>query len=74
MIAPVTATMKPAPALRVISLIVILKPVGLPSFVWSSVREYCVFAIQIGSLPYPSFSRLAISLLAAAEKSTPSAP
>ena len=73
-IVPVKATIKPAPADTVRSLIVILKPVGLPSFVWSSVSEYWFFAIQIGMLPNPSFSKSATILLAAGVNSTPSAP
>ena len=51
MISPVSATMNPAPAEIFRFRTVTSKPVGAPSFVWSSVRDYCVFATQIGQFP-----------------------
>ena len=43
--------MKPAPAEIFRLRTVTSKSVGAPSFVWSSVRLYCVLATQIGQLP-----------------------
>ena len=56
MISPVSATMKPAPAEILRFLTVTSKSVGAPSFVWSSVKLYCVLATQIGQLPNPRAS------------------
>ena len=52
-ILPVIATMKPAPAFRIISLTVILNGSSHCRFFGSSENEYCVFAIQIGKFPKP---------------------
>ena len=51
MIAPVTTTMKPAPADSLTSLTGTLNPVGAPLSVGFVEKLYCVFAIQIGNLP-----------------------
>jgi hypothetical protein len=50
-----------------------LKPVGAPSSAGLSENEYWVFAMQMGILSSPSFSRLAICFFASAVNSTPSA-
>ena len=54
MISPVSASINPAPAEILRFLTVTSKSVGAPSFVWSSVKLYCVLATQIGQLPNPS--------------------
>ena len=51
MMSPVRATMKPAPAEILRLRTVTVKPVGAPSLVGSSVKEYWVLATQMGSLP-----------------------
>ena len=61
---PVIGTKNPAPAENLISLTVILNPVGFPRSLESSEREYCVFAIHIGSLSNPSFLHSLISFSA----------
>ena len=71
---PVSATMKPAPALMRSSLTVMRKPVGRPIFVASSDSEYCVLAMQTGILSKPSPSISLSCFLAAGVKSTPSPP
>ena len=43
-----------------LSITVTSKSFGAPSFVISSEKEYCVFAIQTGSLPYPNSSSFLI--------------
>ena len=64
MISPVRATTKPAPAESFTSLTVMVKFSGLPSFVGSSERLYCVFATQIGVSVKPRRSISAIALFA----------
>ena len=73
-IEPVMATINPAPADTYISLTVISKSLGLPSFVASSESEYCVFAIHIGSSEYPCLLRLFISFSTFNVYLTPLAP
>ena len=51
MISPQIATMKPAPAERRTSRTGMVNPVGAPRALGSVVNEYCVFAMQTGSLP-----------------------
>ena len=51
MIEPVRATTKPAPALTFTSRTVTVEPSGAPRTVWSSVKDYWVLSMQIGSLP-----------------------
>ena len=70
MIAPVRATMKPAPAEILRLRTVTSKSVGAPSFVWSSVKLYCVFATQIGQLPNPRPSNSFACFLASAVRTT----
>ena len=43
---------------------VTVKPVGAPSFVASSEKEYWVFATQTGSLSYPLATRVSICFFA----------
>jgi len=73
-IAPHNATINPAPAETVIPRTLMVKPSGLPSSLALSLSEYCVFAMQIGSLSKPSRSKLAISAAASALNVTPAAP
>ena len=73
--APRETTMKPAPADTYISLTCTLKPLGAPSLVASSEREYCVFDMQTGSLPRSgSASYCAIRRSAFSEYSAPAPP
>ena len=65
--APVRATTKPAPALTYTSRTVSSKPSGRPSFVWSSDKEYWVFAMQTGSSEKPMSVILAMAFFAAGE-------
>ena len=51
MMSPVRTTTKPAPALTLTCLTVTVKSSGAPSFVGSSEKLYCVFAMQTGSFP-----------------------
>ena len=51
MMSPVSATMKPAPADTRRLRTVMRKPSGAPSLDWSSVKEYWVFAMQMGRSP-----------------------
>ena len=67
MMSPAFATTNPAPADPYTSLIVMRNPVGLPSRVWSSVSEYCVFAMQTGVSPSPIDVRYSIARSAAGE-------
>ena len=60
-ILPVIGTKNPAPAENLISLTVILKPLGLPKYFGLSESEYWVFAIQIGNLSKPNSSQSFIS-------------
>ena len=53
MISPVRATMKPAPAETFRLRTVTSKPLGAPSRVWSSEKEYWVLAMQMGRSPKP---------------------
>ncbi len=48
---PEIATINPAPAESDASMTRKVHPVGAPKILGSSVKEYCVFAMQIGSLP-----------------------
>ena len=45
---PAIGTMKPAPADNDTSLMRRVQPVGAPVFLGSSLKEYCVFAMQMG--------------------------
>ena len=74
MMAPASATTKPAPAETLTSRILILKPVGRPSLLASSDSEYWVLAMQTGSPAAPRDSISFIAFLAPAVYSTPSAP
>ena len=56
MISPQITTTKPAPALSRTSRTGTECPVGAPRRVGSVEKEYCVFAMQIGSFPYPCSS------------------
>ena len=56
-IAPVTTTIKPAPAESLTSLTGTVNPVGAPLSSGLVEKLYCVLAIQIGSLPYPLSSK-----------------
>src|SRR5215470_12087788 len=47
---PAMATMNPAPAERDASLMLSVHPVGAPSSLGLSENEYCVLAMQTGSL------------------------
>ena len=60
MISPSRPTTNPAPAETLTFLTVTVKFYGAPSFDASSEKEYCVFAMQTGQCPNPSFSRLSI--------------
>ena len=51
---PVSATMKPAPAETLTSRTVTVKSSGAPSFVLSSEKLYCVFAMHTGMCAMPS--------------------
>ena len=73
MMSPVSATMKPAPAETLRLRTVMRKSRGAPSLVWSSVKEYWVFATQMGRPPKPCSSSCFSCLAAALVKSTPSA-
>ena len=53
MISPVSATTKPAPAETFRFRTVTVNPSGAPSRAGSSEKEYCVFAVQTGSLSNP---------------------
>ena len=53
MMSPVSATMKPAPAETFRLRTVMRKPSGAPSRLGSSVKEYWVFATQMGRSPKP---------------------
>lgn len=55
-ISPVSTTINPAPADTLASLTVIENPVGRPSFVGSSDREYWVLATQIGRPAKPKLN------------------
>lgn len=52
-ISPANGTTNPAPADSKMSLMTSLKPVGAPLMAASPVKEFDVFAMQIGSLSYP---------------------
>ena len=73
MMSPVSATRKPAPAETFRFRTVMVKPLGAPSLAASSEKEYCVFAMQMGSLSKPRASSSFICFLAPAVSSTPSA-
>ena len=60
MISPVLTTTNPAPADGVTSRTVIRKPFGRPSFSGSSLNEYWVFAMQIGTSRSPTDSSWSI--------------
>ncbi len=68
MMSPVSATTKPAPALTLTSRTVMRKPSGRAELAGSSVKLYCVLAMQTGMSPKPSSSSCA-SCLAAAGRS-----
>ena len=74
MTSPVRATRNPAPIEGLNSRIVIENPSGLPINDGSSDKEYYVFAMQIGRLPQPNFSKSAICFFALEEYSTLFAP
>src|SRR6478735_8262716 len=57
MMSPARATTNPAPADGVTSRTVILNPVGRPSLVGSSEKEYWFLAMQTGVSPSPIDSR-----------------
>ena len=65
---------KPAPADTLTFLTVTVKPSGAPSFVASSEKLYCVFAIHTGILSNPSSVSFAISFLARGANATPAPP
>ena len=52
-IAPEMTTRKPAPAERAMSVTWRVQPVGAPGSLGSSLSEYWVLAMQIGSSPKP---------------------
>jgi len=54
------ATRIPAPTNALKLLIGILNPVGTPQILGSDVREYCVLAMQTGSLSNPHFVKFSI--------------
>ena len=62
--APVSGTMKLAPADNLTSLIVIVNPVGAPNTFGLSVMDCGVLAIQIGVLSKPRASKSLICCLA----------
>ena len=61
---PVSATINPAPADILISLIVVVKPSGLPKAFGSSERDYWFLAIHTGKWLSPKLLILAIAFLA----------
>ena len=73
-ISPVRTTTNPAPAEIFTFFIVTVKPLGAPSFVGSSEKDYCVFAIQTGSLSKPRAVSAAICFFAAGRTVIPSPP
>ena len=73
-ISPVRTTTKPAPADTLTFLMVTVKSVGAPSFVASSEKDYCVFAIHTGTLSKPSAVSAAICFLAAGRTEMPLPP
>ena len=73
-ISPVNATKNPAPIDGFNSRIVIVNPSGRPNNVGSSDNEYCVFAIQIGSLSHPFSTNVLICVFALDKNSTFVAP
>ena len=56
-IAPVTTTINPAPAESLTSLTGTVNPVGAPLRAGLVEKLYWVFAIHIGSFPYPLSSK-----------------
>lgn len=73
MMSPVRATRNPAPALTFKFRTVMVNPSGAPSFDASSVKLYCVLAMQMGSLSNPSASSSFICFWAAGVSTAPSA-
>ena len=71
MIAPVSATIKPAPAETFSPRTVTRKSFGAPSRAGSSEKLYWVLAMQTGRPPKPSASSCAASFLAAGVRSAP---
>ena len=71
MMSPVSATMKPAPAETLRLRTVTVKPSGAPSSFWSSEKEYCVLAMQIGYSPKPSSVSCCACFFAAGVSVTP---
>src|SRR5262249_7299331 len=67
MMSPVFATTNPAPAEPYTALMVIRNPVGRPSRLGSSVREYWVFAMHTGVAARPMDSRYSTARSAAGE-------
>src|SRR5437660_7527869 len=74
MISPASATTNPAPAEGRMSRTCSVKPVGAPSLVASSEKEYCVFAMQPGVSPKPSLGSSSSARSAGAAKATLAAP
>ena len=63
-ISPVSTTTNPAPALTFTFFTVTVKFSGAPSFVGSSEKLYCVFAMQTGNFEKPYSSSFSIYFFA----------
>ena len=66
--------MNPAPADTLTFFTVTVKPSGAPGFVGSSVKLYCVLAMQTGSPPKPSEVSSSICFFAAGRTLIPAPP
>src|SRR5258707_1139576 len=71
---PAIATMNPAPAERDASLMLSVQPEGAPRSLGLSENEYCVFAMQTGSLPKPQSLNCCSLAFALSLKATPAEP
>ncbi len=74
MMSPANATTNPAPAEGYMSRMLMRKPSGAARSAGLSLKEYWVFAMQIGVSPKPNSVSCFALRSAVAEKSTPSAP
>ena len=74
MMSPASATTNPAPADGRMSRTCSVKPLGAPSLVGSSEKEYYVFAMHTGVSPRPWAGSCSSARSAAGPNATPSAP
>ena len=74
MISPVRATMNPAPADTFRFRTVMVKSSGAPSRDASSLKDYWVFATQMGIFPYPSSVSRSACFFAAGVRAAPLPP